>query len=190
MSKNIIERHMKGKIQVRNNSKGAQFVINLPISAHDTTIHSSIVTEFQQATPIPLTTSQSIQRLDYLRILFVDDNSEARTVIVMMLRKKGAEVKAASSVAEALQILSEFKPDIIISDILMPEEDGCSLMRKIRAMDNEYFQRVPAIALSAHVDAEEIKQAVSSGFTSYLTKPVDWKALMNLISELSNDQSY
>ena len=101
-----------------------------------------------------------------------------------MLRQCEAEVKAADSVARALTILAEWQPDLLISDIEMPREDGYSLIRSIRSRGISHGPRLPAIALTAHARAEDVERALESGFAIHVAKPVDASQLLATISTL------
>lgn len=184
MSKNIIERHMQGQIAVNNSEDGAIFKITLPISL----LEKRAKLDEQKEPIIPLKknfdSALDEQDLKQFRILYVDDNQESRFIFSRVLNKKGAEVKTAESVTECFKILQDFNPHLLISDIQMPIEDGYSLIKKIRADKSSAIKDLPAIALSAHVDEEEIKLALNLGFQKYLTKPVNWKLLINMITEI------
>ncbi|MDB4970462.1 MAG: two-component hybrid sensor and regulator [Myxococcales bacterium] len=120
-------------------------------------------------------------RLDGLRILFVDDEPDARELVSMVLCDAGAEVRAAASAAEALALLDKERFDILVSDIGMPGEDGYSLMRKVAALPSP----PPAIALSAFTSAQDRERALASGFTTHLPKPLDAPALIAFVDRLA-----
>jgi PAS domain S-box-containing protein len=184
MSKNIIERHMQGQIAVSNSLNGATFKITLPISQFGK--QKTLTAQTEPVTPpkIALDSVLDDLNLNQFRILYVDDNQESRFIFSRVLHKKGAEVRVADSVTECFKILHDFRPHLLISDIQMPLEDGYSLIKKIRTDKNSLVRNIPAIALSAHVDEEEIRLALHLGFQKYLTKPVNWKLLIKMITDL------
>jgi CheY-like chemotaxis protein len=121
-------------------------------------------------------------RLDGLKVLLVENEKAAREAFMEMLTSFGAVVKAASSAREALQAFQQFKPDVLVSDISMPDEDGYSLIRKIRAHSPTRGGNIPAIAMTAHAGSEDIKRALAAGFQSHVAKPVDSVHLANVIA--------
>lgn len=115
-------------------------------------------------------------RLDGLRILVVDDDEDARELLRALLESRGAVVLAAGSVADALTGL-ERGPDVIVSDIAMPEADGYSLVRAVRALERGSERRLPIIAVTAYAGASDRARALEAGFDLHFAKPVDLEAL-------------
>lgn len=130
-------------------------------------------------------------RLKNLWILIVDDEADARDMVSFMLQINGAKVTTARSAVEALDVLkktSELKPppDIIISDIGMPNEDGYALIQKIRALPISEVSNIPAIALTAFNRSEDKKAALEAGFQIHLGKPIEPDILITAICEAVN----
>jgi CheY-like chemotaxis protein len=122
--------------------------------------------------------------LDGLRILVVDDNIDTLELVAVILSQYGVQVTTAASVAEALEALAQFVPDILISDIAMPGEDGYSLIRQVRAL--EAFQGVlPAICLTAYAGEAERVLALEAGFQMHVSKPVDPLELVTVVDSLA-----
>jgi signal transduction histidine kinase/ActR/RegA family two-component response regulator len=121
-----------------------------------------------------------------VRVLFVDDDADARELITMMLAQDGAEVRTAVSAAEALAVCDEWRPDVLISDIGMPGEDGYMLMKKLRERESERGEHIPAIALTAYGRREDCQRALSVGFESYIPKPVEQAELLAAVASLTN----
>ena len=107
-----------------------------------------------------------------VRVLLVDDDADTRSVLAILLDKAGAEVVTSSSVAEALRELDGWKPDIVVADIGMPDEDGYSLIRKIRSLSSGQSRRIPVIALTAYAGPEDAQRVLAAGFQSHMVKPV------------------
>ena len=122
--------------------------------------------------------------LDGLRVLVVDDEPDARRLLETVLTRCQAEVETAGSVAEAIAALAAFRPDVILSDIAMPDEDGYELIRRIRAMESEQLRRTPAVALTAYARNEDRMRALAAGFQMHLAKPVEPGALATAIASL------
>lgn len=108
-----------------------------------------------------------------IRVLVVDDDTDSRAVIKEMLLQFGAEVLTAASARDALQALELWSPDVLLSDIEMPNEDGYSLLQKIRSKDGKSGGLIPAAALTAYGRSEDRVRALRAGYQIYLTKPVD-----------------
>ncbi|HEU0175633.1 MAG TPA: ATP-binding protein [Blastocatellia bacterium] len=124
--------------------------------------------------------------LEGVRALFVDDEADARELIAMMLAQVGAEVRTAASATEALAACDEWRPDVLISDIGMPGEDGYTLMKELRARESERGGHIPAIALTAYGRREDCWRALSVGYESHLSKPVEPAELLTVVASLTN----
>lgn len=123
--------------------------------------------------------------LSGLRVLLVDDDADGRDATAMLLSHEGAHVETADSAREALRALDRSVPDILLSDIGMPEEDGLSLVRKVRSRSSAGGGQIPALALTAYARAEDRAQSLLAGFDGYLTKPIDPGALLSAIAKLT-----
>ncbi len=129
--------------------------------------------------------SGSSGRLRDLKILVVDDSSEVRHLIGAMLKSSGASVSAAASADEALAALKQWRPDILVSDIAMPGEDGYTFMRKVRALAPSEGGETPAVALTAFAGAEERGHALAAGYQTHLAKPINAAQLVATIASLT-----
>jgi PAS domain S-box-containing protein len=119
-----------------------------------------------------------------LRVLVVDDEFDARTLLTTMLEGSGAHVHAVSSAGEALDSMQAWKPDVLIADIGMPVEDGYSLIRKVRELPREQGGQTPALAVTAYARTEDRIRALSEGYQVHLAKPVDRLELATVIGSL------
>jgi PAS domain S-box-containing protein len=124
-------------------------------------------------------------RLDGLKILIVDDERDTLEMLRIGLSNCGAEVTTAGSAADALEAISSSVPDVIISDIGMPDVDGYEFMRKIRALPAEGGGRVPAVALTAYARTEDRLQALRSGYQMHVPKPVELAELVAVTASLA-----
>jgi PAS domain S-box-containing protein len=161
--------------------KGATFTLTLPVLA--------VFGEAQESILPPNRTQHPLDALgaDFLRairVLVIDDEPDARELVALVLRTRGAEVLIASSVDQALDLLEQRAPHILVSDIGMPQTDGYTLVRKIRALPSA-AARVPAIALTAYAREQDRRLALDAGFQAYLSKPVDPEALARLVGEVA-----
>jgi CheY-like chemotaxis protein len=119
-----------------------------------------------------------------LKILVVDDDVDTRELIEWVLKRVGAEVTSVGSAREALDLLEREKPHLLVSDIAMPEEDGYSLLKKIRALPPERGGRIPAIALTAHSLVQDRLQSLRAGFQSHVPKPVVPEELVEVVASV------
>jgi CheY-like chemotaxis protein len=124
-------------------------------------------------------------RLDGLKILAVDDAADALELAAAILMGAGANVKTCSSAAEGLAILQSWRPDVLVSDIDMPGEDGYSLIRNVRALESARGGRTPAVALTALSRPEERARALSAGFSMHVPKPVDPEEFTTIIASVA-----
>ena len=122
--------------------------------------------------------------LEGFRLLVVEDEPDARDLLTIILQQCKAEVKGVASAAEAMQEMKDWKPDVLVSDIQMPGEDGYSLIRKVRLFENGHAANIPAIALTAHARVEDRMRALSSGYDAHVAKPVEPAELVTVIASL------
>ena len=165
--------------------KGATFTVKLPLLMADeqtlTDVQPKSVTGLEsfRADPSSLLTAW--------RILVVDDEPDARDLISTMLQSCGAIVKTAASTSEALELITKWKPRVLIADIGMEGEDGYALIRKLRALSESEGGKIPAVALTAYARIEDKQRALSSGFQLHLAKPVDRNQLAMAVSGLKSN---
>lgn len=117
-------------------------------------------------------------------MLVVDDEADVRQWITAVLEECGAKVSTFSSTRQALEALEELHPDVLISDIGMPGEDGYALMRKIREIEAERGGRIPAVALTGYARVEDYKEALAAGFQLHIAKPVRAAELIAVVASL------
>jgi signal transduction histidine kinase/CheY-like chemotaxis protein len=121
-----------------------------------------------------------------VRVLLVDDDADLRELTTMMLAQGGAEVRTAVSATEALAACDEWRPDVLISNIGMPREDGYTLMEKLRARESERGEHIPAIALTAYGRREDRLRALSVGYEYHILKPTEPAELLATVLSLAN----
>ncbi len=117
-------------------------------------------------------------------MLVVDDEADTRQWIVTVLSECGASVTAVSCTSEALEALETLQPDVLVSDIGMPNEDGYALMRKIRELEPKLGGRIPAVALTGYASVEDYRQAINAGFQLHVAKPVRSAELVAIVASL------
>ena len=133
-------------------------------------------------TQIEISDMAQITELSGVRILLVDDDNDNLDLLSFLFENSGAEVETASSAEEALKKFTAYKPNIVISDIGMPDEDGYALIQKIRAIADS--EQVPAIALTAFTKNEDRLLALQKGFQLHVKKPVDPTELTRQVTKL------
>jgi CheY-like chemotaxis protein len=123
-------------------------------------------------------------QLNGVSILVVEDDPDARELMHAVFEQRGAQVRSADGVARAFELLADGLPDIIVSDIAMPEEDGVAFLRRLREMPAPLGGRIPAVAVSAFTANSDRTRALEAGFDRYLIKPVDFEQLCLTIQSL------
>jgi CheY-like chemotaxis protein len=118
-----------------------------------------------------------------LHVLLVDDDEDTLELMAAALARQDARVTAVCSAGEALEALKVCRPDVLVSDIAMPGADGYELIQKIRALDLAANGNIPAVAISAYAKEEDRARAFSSGFQSYLAKPVELTELIQAVAQ-------
>ena len=131
-----------------------------------------------------LPTYQCPERLDGLKVLVVDDEADTRELLRVGVGQCGAEVVTAGSAREALEAIAEERPELLISDIGMPGEDGYELISKVRALPAAGGGRIPAIALTAYARTEDRLRALRAGYQSHIAKPVELAELVAVMASL------
>ncbi len=174
--------------------QGATFIVRFPIitdqQVNSATIETEIVPPITlNETALPMKKGgkrQEFLKFDGTRVLVVDDDNDSLEMLQILLTQFGAEVKVSASTQAALQVLDYWLPDILISDIGMPDEDGYSLIRQIRLRESERGGQIPAIALTGYTRLEDQQQLLSAGYHVPLAKPVDLEKLITTIAELTS----
>ncbi|WP_414513334.1 ATP-binding protein [Nostoc sp. PCC 9305] len=176
--RHLIELH-GGTIQAESlgEGQGAIFRVRLPLIKKD-------LTPKQDINVAALNPSLPTEILAGIQILVVDDDDDTRDFHTFVLEQAGAMVTAVTSAKEALQILAESEPDMLLSDIGMPEMDGYMLMRQVKALQANQAKQIPAIALTAYAGEINQQQALESGFQKHLSKPVEPEELIKEIATL------
>jgi PAS domain S-box-containing protein len=181
ISRQLIEVH-GGTIRAESAGKnfGTRFTVTLPVKMD---LHEE-ATRQQEKTHAMAPVALSAKNLMGIKILLIEDSVDSRELLHRLLTKLGLVVKDADSASEARGILKNFTPDLIISDIGMPQESGIEFIQRLRTSRDKKIRDLPAIALTAYVRSEERDEALRSGFQKHLAKPVVKEALTDAISDL------
>ncbi|MDZ8105383.1 MAG: PAS domain S-box protein [Nostoc sp. DedQUE12a] len=171
--RHLVELH-GGTVQVQSEgeNRGAIFTVRLPLIQQPSERKEEI-SDFE-----------SSSNLNDVKILVVDDDVDTREFIVFLLEEYGASVTAVASANEALAALRQSLPDVLLSDIGMPDVDGCMFMRELRTLPPEQGGQIPAIALTAYAGEVNAKQVLAAGFHKHIAKPVEPAELIEAIASL------
>ncbi|HHP7244240.1 MAG TPA: response regulator [Elainellaceae cyanobacterium] len=174
ITRHLVELH-GGTIHVDSPGigQGATFTVMLPMR---------VVRANHDSTPTLLGNKLNLQGV---KAMVVDDEIDTQELVAFVLTQQGAQVETTGSVRDALNVLEYFQPDVIISDIEMPGEDGYSFLRMVRGLPNDHLRAIPAIALTAHARAKDRQHALDVGYQIHLAKPLDPSDVVNAICYLT-----
>jgi signal transduction histidine kinase/CHASE1-domain containing sensor protein len=155
--------------------RGSTFTIRLPLFDVAAVAAETRDTNQGKAIRAPLL-------LSGLKVLLVDDDSDTLKLMATALAKREANVTAVSSANEAIRAIALNRPDVLVSDIAMPDEDGYGLIEKVRRLENGVLDNIPAVAITAYAKDEDRERALSSGFQIYLAKPIELSELISVVA--------
>ena len=180
--KHFVELH-GGSVAVQSpgEGQGATFVVRLPLAITEVADPPPRVHPTAQ---VERTIGADTPRLEGLRILVVDDDPDALNLLTAILTGAGAVTRTALSSPEALRVIEQWRPDVLVSDIEMPGEDGYTLIRRIRARSAEEGGKTPAIALTAYGRAQDRMLSLTAGYSMHVPKPVDPGELTTIIASV------
>jgi signal transduction histidine kinase/ActR/RegA family two-component response regulator len=162
--------------------QGSTFVVKLPVVP--VYQKEALAGRVHPAAGDALPSYDCVERLDGLKVLVVDDEVDTRELLKVGIGQCGAEVLTAGSAGEALATLEETRPDLLISDIGMPGEDGYELIRRVRALPAGRGGKIPAIALTAYARTEDRLRALRAGYQMHISKPVELAELVAVMASL------
>jgi CheY-like chemotaxis protein len=165
--------------------QGSTFIVSLPLAID--AVAAGLPGPDRGAPVVAF--SEALRRLDGVRVMLVEDDADGRELLTLVLEEAGAAVSTSASAREALAALPSFQPDVLISDLGLPDEDGYALIRQIREREIGCGSRLPAIALTGFARAVDRARALSAGFEMHIVKPVDPAALTRQVAELVRSQT-
>ncbi|MEL6321200.1 MAG: response regulator [Cyanobacteria bacterium J06626_14] len=173
ITRRLIELH-GGTIEVDSPGldQGTTFTVRLPMQTDQTKAQ------------IDQTSCPNHPDLLNVKALIVDDETDSRELLMIVLEQQGAEVESAESTQTALNLLERFQPDVIISDIGMPRRDGYDFLRTVRSLPDQRLCNVPAIALTAYAREEDRQQAIAAGYQKHVAKPFDIAEIVSIVHQL------
>lgn len=162
--------------------RGAELTVSLPRAPH---VQDDDVWDDEEDDGWgDLSWSPEEHPLDQVRVLVVDDEADARDLIAASLSRSGAEVVTVGSAGEAMVALEQFRPDVLVSDIAMPDTDGFSFIRELRRRETDRGRPLPAVALTAYAEKEMARRALEAGFQVHVAKPFEPRRLVATIGRL------
>jgi CheY-like chemotaxis protein/anti-sigma regulatory factor (Ser/Thr protein kinase) len=180
--RHLVQLH-NGTIEVQSDgeNKGSTFTVTLPLMA-DTAKQptEAAATRDGGNNGVP---KRLLRALDGLRILVVDDEADSRELVSAILTRCGSDVNCCGSAAEGMKAVKNWKPDLLVSDIGMPVEDGYSLIAKLRKLRSKRAREMPAVALTAYATKEDKARTLASGFQVHVAKPIEPEALIISIAK-------
>jgi PAS domain S-box-containing protein len=180
--KHLVEAH-GGTVSAESagESQGSTFIVRLPTVAVMTDEREAgLATSGSAVPPQPVPGC-----LEAISVLVVDDDADGRELVAATLEHYGAGVMTAASAAEALDLLQTKRVSVLLADIAMPDEDGYSLIRKLRALPSPQRAAIPAAALTSFAREEDRQHAIQAGFQLHLTKPIDTRSLVHAVVNLA-----
>jgi CheY-like chemotaxis protein len=156
--------------------------VTLPVAGAG--IPARLVPAVQAPPPQPEVPS-NVARLDHLRVLVVDDDGEGLALAEAILTRAGADVRTCLSAGEALEVFLQWRPDVLVSDVEMPGEDGYNLIGKVRSLAAREGGETPAIALSGYGRQQDRLKCLAAGFNMHVPKPVDPRELTTIVAGLA-----
>jgi signal transduction histidine kinase/DNA-binding response OmpR family regulator len=181
--RHLVELH-NGRVYVESegNGLGATFTITLPVAKSAGATSENGKTLPYESPDVEAFSSSEI--LHGINILVVDDEPDSSDLSMTILTQCGSDVRCTESAAAAMQAVREWHPDMLVSDIGMPNEDGYSLIRKVRELESSGSREIPAIALTAYATDEDRSQALSAGFQVHVSKPIEPESFVNCLASV------
>jgi signal transduction histidine kinase/CheY-like chemotaxis protein len=182
--KNLVELH-GGYVRAKSAGpdRGATFIVALPVAV----VHEIGLEGDRQhpRSPLPQPPDADLPMLEGVKVLVVDDEPDARDLLRRVLQARRASVFLASGARDAIDLLRQERPDVLVSDIGMPNLDGYEMIRLIRSLPPEQGGRTPAIALTAFARSEDRRRAMMAGFQVHIAKPVEPPELVATVASLA-----
>jgi len=181
--RHLIELH-GGSVEVASEGEkcGATFTVTIPLALDDiASDNESCDTVLYESAEVR---GFAANLLAGIKVLVVDDEPDSRELLMTILTGCGSDVRCSDSAANAIQAFHEWSPDLLVSDIGMPNEDGYSLIRRLRNLDSLQAREIPAVALTAYATDEDRSQALSAGFQVHVPKPIEPESFVSSIASV------
>jgi CheY-like chemotaxis protein len=185
ITKHLVELH-GGAVQAwsEGEGKGTTFTVELPLITA-----GSVEREDDPGSRGSVSAGSRVSTLENIKVLVVEDDRDTRDLVRRLLEAHRAEVIVAATAPEALDLLASTRPDILVSDIGLPDVDGYELMNRIRAMSDS-LAKIPAVALTAFAKPDDRTRALRAGFNAHVAKPIEPEELIAMVGSFHNLISY
>jgi CheY-like chemotaxis protein len=177
-------------VENRGQPSGAVFTVELPRRTALVKVGLTEIAERRRRVEEQAAWLDKAPSLLGVRVLVVDDQADARDLVKLVLERCGAQVTLAASASEALAIVGGERPDLVLSDLEMPEESGYDLLRQLRALPAERGGRTPAVALTAYASAHDRMKVLRAGFQTHVPKPVEPAELATVVASVARKNIY
>ncbi|MBF2064699.1 MAG: response regulator [Calothrix sp. C42_A2020_038] len=185
--KQLVEMHGGSvKVESRGVNQGATFTVQIPLFNRALDKENIKLPSREAETNVD-ENSSAFRSLQGLKVLVVDDEIDSLNLLVRLLEKEGASVTAVNSATQALQILQTSKPDILISDLVMPEKDGYALLEEAKLLGLEWDEPLKTLAITGNSNSESSNKILQAGFQASISKPIEPDELVNVISFITNN---
>ncbi len=184
IARHLIEIH-GGSIEGKSDGEGTGTTFTVRLPAVGSLAASTLPLDAYMESPESRSTAPSFEELSGLQVVVVDDDEDTLELLSAALKSRGAQVTSASSAAQAYEAIRSSRPDVLVSDIAMPGENGYELMQKVIALG--FVPPIPAIAITAYAKQEDKEQARSAGYHRYLTKPVELGEFISAVAEAARN---
>jgi PAS domain S-box-containing protein len=184
IARELVQGH-GGTIQAASEGegRGSTFTVTLPVA-------SAATVAFEAEPPITVETAEN-EPITGTHVLIVDDEEDARNWLATALQPYGAAVETASSVTEALDLIRRSRPDVLLADLGMPQEDGFTLIRKLRTLEVQQQQRrIPAVAVTAYATTGDRERAIEAGYDWHVVKPFEIAEIVRIVASLKPTRLY
>jgi signal transduction histidine kinase/DNA-binding response OmpR family regulator len=179
--RHLVELH-EGRVYVESGGKnlGSTFTIALPAARSvEADENGSILSEDDDVRAFGASVL-----LNGVKVLVVDDEADSRDLLTTILKQCGSDVRCSESAADAMETFHEWHPDLLVSDIGMPNEDGYSLIRRLRELESDLARGIPAMALTAYATDDDRLQALSAGFQIHVAKPIEPESFVTSLASI------
>jgi len=184
--RHLVEQHGGWvKAESAGEGRGATFIVDLPVARPSRSEPAATSAAASSSATTAASGVGGVSPLRGLRVLVVDDEEDARELLLTVLAQYGGEAAAVASAAEALMVIQRDRPDLVVSDIGMPHEDGYMFLRKLRALSPERGGATPAVAVTAFAREEDARRAREAGYQMHLAKPVDPTQLVQVLAAVA-----
>src|SRR5437867_4725571 len=176
--RHLVELH-NGRVQVESSGKdlGSTFTIELPVAKSEVVLANP-----REGANVEALSAARL--LHGVKVLVVDDEADSRDLVMTILTRCGSDVRCSESAAEAMRAFQEWQPDVLVSDIGLPNEDGYSLIRKLRKLKSKRAKKIPAVALTAYATDEDRSEALAAGFQIHVAKPIEPESFVTSIAKV------